>query len=294
MTDIQQPFFNFLMYEKRCSQHTLVAYQKDLEQFNVFLMGKEPIADLKDANHLDIRAWIVDLMGKKMDTRTIRRKISTLKSFYKFLLAKGEIIINPTSKIAPLKQSKRLPIFVEERQMVRLFECVDFDGGYASQRDKLVLALFYGTGIRLAELVGLLTADVNFYDGTIKVLGKGKKERIVPMNSLLQSDFKTYLAARDAAFGGHKFVFLTDKGEQVYPKFIYRLVHKYLSLVTTIDKKSPHVMRHTFATHLMENGAEIQAVKELLGHASIATTQIYTHNTIEKLKNVYKQAHPKA
>ena len=241
-----------------------------------------------------IRSWLVFLMQDEITARSVNRKLSTLKSFYKFLIREGELEENPIRKITPPKTSKRLPVFVEKDKMEMLFEKIEFGEGYPGIRDKMILEMFYSTGIRLSELVNLKESDVDFHYHTIKVLGKRNKERLIPFSENFELFLKLYIEQKRAVFGDNGSLFLTDKGKIAYHKMIYLIVTKYLGQVTTLEKKSPHILRHTFATHLLNNGAELNAVKELLGHSNLSATQIYTHNTIEKLKRIYNQAHPKA
>ena len=241
-----------------------------------------------------IRSWLVHLMEQHTGARSVNRKLTTLKSFYRFLMKDGILEENPMQRITPPKTSKRLPVFVEKDRMEMLLDNVSFGEGYPGLRDKLVVEMFYSTGMRLTELVNLKETDVDLHGDTIKVLGKRNKERLIPFSKKFGSLLKDYIEAKRQEFGGAEDLFLTDKGKKIYTKMAYRIVHNNLGLVTTMEKKSPHVLRHTFATHLLNNGAELNAVKELLGHASLAATQVYTHNSIEKLKRIYKQAHPKA
>jgi len=241
-----------------------------------------------------IRSWLVSLMEHEVAARSVNRKLSSLKSFYKFLLHEGELTENPIRKVTPPKTAKRLPVFVEKDKMEKLFENADFGEGYPALRDNAILEMFYSTGMRLSELVNLKETDIDFHHDTIKVLGKRNKERLIPFSKRFELLLKSYLDCKKSTFGAVNDLFLTDKGGKIYPKMIYFIVTRQLGTVTTLEKKSPHVLRHTFATHLLNNGAELNAVKELLGHASLAATQVYTHNTIDKLKRIYKQAHPKA
>lgn len=287
-------FLKYLSFEKRYSSHTIAAYHKDLDQFSSFLLSNFDLTDFFSVKHAHVRSWVVSLMDADMSEKSVNRKIATLKSFYKFLLARGYVESNPASLVKPLKTPKDLPSFLKESETVNLLDKITFDASFDGLRDKLILELLYGTGIRLAEILGLREGDVNFYEKTIKVLGKRNKERIIPVGNSLIQLVETYLQhKKDAGIqGAHLLV--TDRGEQLYPMFIYRKVKKYLSAVTTLSKKSPHVMRHTFATHLLNKGADLNAVKDLLGHTSLAATQVYTHNSIEKLKEAFEQAHPKA
>ena len=241
-----------------------------------------------------IRSWLVHLMEHQVGSRSVNRKLTTLKSFYKFLLREGIMEENPMRKITSPKIAKRLPVFIEKDKMEMLFDDTGFGEGYPGTRNRLILEIFYSTGMRLSELVNLKETDIDFHHDTIKVLGKRNKERLIPFSKKFESLMKSYLDEKGSVFGDTDVLFLTDKGRKIYPKMVYRIVSRYLGAVTTMEKKSPHVLRHTFATHLLNNGAELNAVKELLGHASLSATQVYTHNTIEKLKRIYKQAHPKA
>ena len=290
-----QSFLNFIAFEKRYSKHTLESYQNDLKQFSDFLAENES-NEITLASHNDIRSWMVSMMEQKITARSVNRKISALKSFYKFLLKKGEIKKNPVSKVQTPKTSKRLPAFVESTGIDKLMNQIEFPEGYKGLRDKLMLELFYGTGMRRTELINLRETDFDTYNSQLKVLGKGNKERIIPIHPQLRTTIKDFIASKKTLMEQQQenFLLVDDKGRKMSPSFVYGNVKNYLNLVTTIHKRSPHILRHTFATHLMNNGADINAVKELLGHSSLAATQVYTHNTIEKLKEVYKQAHPKA
>jgi integrase/recombinase XerC len=291
---VKERFLAYIKFEKRYSQHTVVAYQTDLGQFYEYLSRNYQIDDIRDVNHVIIRSWLVSLVENSIVTRSINRKLTVLKSYYRFLLREGIVEGNPMRKLNPPKTSKPLPVFVEKESIARLFDEVDFEKGFPGLRNRLILEMFYSTGVRLSELVNLKISDIDFYYHTIKVLGKRNKERLIPFSNRFESVIKNYIEEKHHCFGNNDALFLTDKGKPVYPKLIYLIVNRYLQYVTTIEKKSPHVLRHTFATHLLNNGAELNAVKELLGHASLAATQVYTHNTIEKLKQVYNQAHPKA
>lgn len=295
MQEQVQAFLNFIAFEKRYSKHTLESYQNDLLQFELFL--QEDKTEVADANHIHVRNWIVQLMEAKITARSINRKISTLKSFYKFLLRKGEIKKNPLAKVQTPKMSKRLPVFVELPGIDKLLKEIEFEEGYKGALDKMIIEIFYGTGIRRTELIHLKESDFDSYNAQIKVLGKGNKERIIPIHHELRNSIKNFLEQKKnlATENIRETFLLTDeRGKKLSVAYVYTMVKHYLNLVTTVDKKSPHTLRHTYATHLMNNGADINAVKELLGHASLAATQVYTHNTIDKLKNIYKQAHPKA
>ncbi len=292
MDTCQSRFIEYLQFEKRFSSHTVFAYSNDLAQFSHYLKESYEIENVQEITHLVIRSWIVRMMDEKISPRTVNRKITTLKTFYKFLLRQGIVTENPMLKIQSPKTPKRLPVFVEKDNMTELLDEIEFGDDFEGMRNKLILELFYGTGIRLSELIHIKQSDVDRRNGQLKVLGKRNKERIVPFNTSIKRLIDVYLTCPEVA--SSDYLFVTDSGEKVYEKLVYRVVTKYLSQVTSIDKRSPHVLRHTFATHMLNNGADLNAIKELLGHANLSATQIYTHNTVEKLKNVHKQAHPKA
>ena len=288
-------FLQYLKFEKRVSPHTLLAYQKDLDQFQSFLSQTFPEEKVESASHGLIRSWIINLTEEELEPRSINRKIACLRSFYKFLQRQEIISTNPMLKIRVLKSKKGLPSFVKEGEMVKLLDSLTFENTFDGWRDKIILELFYSTGIRLSELIHLKDSKVDLNRHTIKVLGKRNKERIIPFPSSLVSIIETYRSFRDKEIPmNNELLLVTEKGEACYPVMIYRIVNKYLNLYTTTDKKSPHVLRHSYATHLLNKGAEINAVKDLLGHSSLAATQVYTHNSIEKLKKAFKKAHPKA
>ncbi|PCJ24932.1 MAG: integrase [Flavobacteriales bacterium] len=287
-------FCNYILHQKRYSPHTVTAYKIDLEQFSQYLLSDFEINSFKEVNSSLIRSWIVHLIEKGISTRSINRKISTLKSFYKHLHKNNEVESNPLLKVVTPKTSKRLPVFVGESEMSNLFSEIEYADNYEGIRDKLILEFFYGTGIRLIELVNLKISSIDNGNSTIKVIGKRKKERIIPFGDKLKNEIYQYLKERKKLSTSETSLFLTEKGKKIYPKLVYRVVNYYLSMVTTASKKSPHVLRHTFATHMLNKGADLNSIKEILGHANLSATQVYTHNTIEKLKNIHKQAHPKA
>lgn len=294
--DYLQQFLQYLRFEKRYSQHTLISYQNDLEQFFAYLASQFDGPPVDKITAMYIRSWLAEMRGDALTGKTINRKISTLKSFFKFLIRQGVIQQTPMAVIVSPKISKRLPAFVADKDMQKLFDANrgQFTDDWKGKTEKLVLLLFYSTGMRLSELVNLKEHHVDASYCQVKVLGKGNKERIIPLERGLLRDLQQYIAEKPVKLPGIDNVFITEKGKPLYPRYIYTFVTKNLGNVTTIDKKSPHVLRHSFATHLTNNGADINAVKELLGHSSLAATQVYTHNTIEKLKEVYKNAHPKA
>jgi len=288
-------FTNYLQYEKRFSAHTLSAYLQDLHQFQKFLLQSE--LDFDAVKHHDIRSWIVDLLDKQTEPRSVQRKLSTLRTFYKFLQREMLVEANPTLQVKAPRVSKKLPVFIEDSNLNSLLDNAEvFGEGFEGLRDRVVLELLFGTGIRLAELITLSDADVNLYEQTIKVFGKRSKERIIPVNVSLMKLLKQYIEEKSKQNFQNlsKKLLVTSEGKAAYPKLIYRIVNKYLAYISTNEKKSPHVLRHSFATSLLNKGADLNAIKELLGHASLAATQVYTHNSVERLKTIYKQAHPKA
>jgi len=289
-------FVPYLQFEKRYSAHTVLAYRTDLEQFFAHISHPDnTVTHPSQITHHHIRNWMVDMMDNSISPRTVNRKTATLRKYFKFLMQEGIISVNPSSKIQSPKTAKQLPAVVEPEKLDRLLDSDAFTADFAGIRDKLVIELLFGTGIRLAELIGLTENDINIYEGTIKVLGKRNKERLVPLNKELKLVLAEYLQAKkNKKFDNNSVTLLvTDKGANAYPKLIYLIVHKYLSAISTQNKRSPHVLRHTFATTLLNKGADLNAIKELLGHANLSATQIYTHNSVDRLKLIYKQAHPK-
>jgi integrase/recombinase XerC len=292
-----QSFLDYLKFEKRYSQHTIISYQNDLEQFFSFLASQYDGIPLKSITHSIVRSWVVELMEDEIQAKSINRKISALRSFFKYQLKTGVIEKTPMTNIIAPKVSKRLPTFVNEQDTKQLMEALNTaTENWKSLNAKMLFVLFYATGMRLSELINLKETQVDKSKSYIKVLGKGNKERIIPVTKDVLTIIEDYRQQKRKIFSEPADILLvTEKGKPLYSKYAYLLVKKYLGeQAKNLDKKSPHVLRHTFATHLTNNGADLNAVKELLGHASLAATQIYTHNTIEKLKDVYKKAHPKA
>ncbi len=289
----KESFLSYLQNEKRSSVHTIKAYDVDLTQFFDFYRGLNGELFVADINHKDIRKWIVFLMDSGSCVRTINRKLSSLKSFFKFLLREGCVERNPVDKVVTPRLGKSLPCFVSEDAM-RLLGELDFGEGFEASRDRLILEILYLTGIRLSELKNLKDDDIDRNASLLKVLGKRNKERLIPVDSGLFRFLDDYLRVRNETLGKlkHDFLLVTKKGKPVYDKLLYLVVRKHLSKVTTMLKRSPHVLRHSFATHLLNNGAELNAVKELLGHSDLSATQIYTHVSFEKLKESYRKAHP--
>lgn len=291
-----QSFIDYLKFEKRYSRHTVISYQTDLTAFFDYLMITYGTIALTDITHIYIRSWLATLKDEDNTAKTINRKISSLRSFFKYQIKTGVLQQNPTAKVIAPKNEKRLPGFVADKDMDTLMRHMEFPDNWQGKTERLLLMLFYQTGMRLSEVINLQEQQINFAGHTIKVLGKGNKERVLPAGEELLSEIKAYIAAKNSFFEtpNHMILLVNEKGKQLYAKMVYTAVKKYLSLVTTIEKRSPHILRHTFATHLTNNGADLNAVKELLGHSSLAATQVYTHNTIDKLKNIYMKAHPKA
>jgi integrase/recombinase XerC len=291
-----QPFIDYLKFEKRYSPHTVTAYQTDLTHFFDYIVTQYEEMPLEQISHIYIRSWLASLKEDGLTSKSLNRKISSLKSFFKYELRLGKIVQTPMGRVVAPKNEKKLPAFVAARDMKLLFDHVGFPDSWKGRTERLLLLLFYHTGMRLSELISLKESSVNFSNPGLKVLGKGSKERILPLNAGLLDEIRAYIEEKKKLFGktATDYLIISEKGKPLYPKAVYIIVKKYLDNVTTIEKRSPHVLRHTFATHLTNNGADLNAVKELLGHTSLAATQVYTHNTIEKLRKVYKQAHPKA
>jgi len=289
-------FTNYLSSEKRYSIHTVQAYQRDLEQFFFYIQSSYEITDIHVVTHVHVRSWLAKLKVDNNENRSINRKISTLKSFYKYLLRNEIVASSPMSKIISPKNVKRLPVFVHEKNMQDLLESHSIEAcDFKAQTDQLILEILYQTGIRRAELLNIKCSDLDIYNNSLKVMGKGNKERILPLMKEMIEQLKSYILKRDEIVKNqHAILLVMTNGKPVYAKYVHKVVKEYLSTTTTISKKSPHVLRHTFATHLLNQGADLNAVKELLGHANLNATQIYTHNTIDKLKEIHKKAHPKA
>jgi integrase/recombinase XerC len=290
----QESFINYLTYEKRYSSHTVVAYKNDLDQFVQFCIQMVGEFNVKKTDAKLVRNWIVQLMEKELSARSVNRKIASVKSFFKYLAKEQIVENNPATYLSLPKIRKKLPNFVEERNLNHLLDDGFFSNDFKGFRDKLVIALLYGTGIRLAELLQLKDSDIDTKMCLIKVLGKRNKERIIPYPVSINQLLKMYIESRNKSVE-HKIerLLVTEKGKEVYEKLVYRVVTQNLAKITLLEKKSPHVLRHTYATHLLNRGADLNAVKELLGHSNLAATQVYTHTTFERLHDIYKQAHPR-
>jgi len=286
-------FINYLITEKRNSEHTVLAYKNDLEQFGAYLSEVYEIQDAKEVSFPIVRSYVVELMEKDYHPKSVNRKISSIKSFYKYLRKIGEVEINPASRLQAVKGPKRLVKTVSDTEISELLNEDLFTEDLKGIRAKAIIELLYATGIRRSELISLKFSDVDFDNCTIKVLGKRNKTRIIPFPESLSKVLQKYLALQPRTDSKSLTFFLTEKGKMMYPKLVYDVVNSYLGLVTTIDKKSPHILRHTYATHLLNKGADVNDIKELLGHASLSATQVYTHNSFEKLKKEYNQTHPR-
>lgn len=288
-------FIEYLEFEKRYSGHTVVAYKNDLRQFFDYLTVTYESPSLQDILPAHIKSWLASLMKQQLEAKSVKRKISTLKAYFKYLMRNGVLVRTPMVHITSPKTSKKLPVFVADKDTATLFDHVAFPDDWKGKTDGLILALFYHTGIRLSELINLKEGGVDIAQKTLKVMGKGGKERVIPIGTELTKKINDYLTEKqENEECDREFLLVRSNGKKLYSKYAYLSVKQYLSLVTTIEKRSPHVLRHTFATHLTNKGADLNAIKELLGHASLAATQIYTHNSIEKLKDIHKKAHPKA
>jgi integrase/recombinase XerC len=320
---LKERFIDYLRFEKRFSPNTILSYKNDLDQFTGYLQSQYNIPDLSLADHVMIRSWIVFLLENELSPRSVNRKLSSLKSFYHYCLRVGEVSVNPTLKVISPKISKHLPVFIEKEKLERLFSEIDFGTGFEAVRDRLLIMMLYATGMRRAEIIGIRTNDIDFTKSTLKVLGKRNKERIIPIGSYLCNQTDIYIKERDAikdqlsgslnltrvddqsmeiilnanwepGKNNNDFLFVSSVGCKMDARQVYSIVHKYLSLISPQIKLSPHVLRHSFATHMLNEGADLNAIKEILGHTSLAATQVYTHTTIDKLKLIHKQAHPRA
>ena len=294
---LRDRYISYLINEKRCAVHTINAYSCDLDQFQSYLTIQYELDALEDATPDIIRSWVVSMVEASISSISIKRKLSTLHSLYKYGVRFGLIDFDPSEDISAPKAKSQLPVFYQKEEMSTLLDSVTFPKGFEGVRDKIVLEILYATGMRSAELVGLRDADISEMRKEIKVTGKRNKQRIIPVSDRLLKMLKYYKEIRNQQLGelnNSGILIVSNKGNDAYPKLIYRIVNKYMNIVTTQKHKSPHKLRHTFATHMLNAGADLNTIKELLGHASLDATQIYTHNSIDQLKNIYKQAHPKA
>jgi len=294
--DNKESFLHYLLVEKRYSSHTILSYKNDLEQFSAFLVILGHSGSFSDVTSQEVRAWIVNMMEAGLSAVSVHRKISCLRMFFRYMRKEGLVRLNPMDRIVLPKRSRKLPVFVSEESLDHLLDKYEFGDDLRGVRNRTIIEMLYLTGIRRAELTGLRNMDIDLDSSVLRVTGKRNKQRIIPILDSLKSGLKAYIALRNQKFssGNDDWLFLTDTGKKLYDKYVYNTVKAYLTMVTTIEKKSPHVLRHTFATHMLNHGADLNSIKEFLGHANLSATQIYTHNTFEKLKEVYKRAHPRA
>ena len=292
----KESFLQYLQIEKRYSPHTIRSYKNDLDQFFCFLSENDIPAGPEKISSYHLRSWIVSMVDNEISTVSVHRKISCLRVFFRYLRKEGIVKHDPLEKVVLPKRKKSLPVFVGEHDINTLLDNIDFGNEFEGLRDRTIIEMLYLTGMRRSELIGLLETDVDLREGTVKVTGKRNKQRIIPLTPQFVSRLEVYIKEKQAN-GDNKspgWFFITSKGNKLYDKYVYNLVKRYLSMVTTIDKRSPHILRHTFATHMLNRGADLNVIKEFLGHANLSATQVYTHNTFEKLKKIYKQAHPRA
>ncbi len=289
-------FVNYLTYEKRYSHNTVISYQNDISQLLDYVYDSYGIEDYNEITHHMIRSYLVSLIQNNISAKSVNRKFSSMRSYFLYLTKMGYVKNNPTKKIIPPKVGKRLPSVIQRKEIAKLLDEIVFSEDFSGYRDKIIISILYNTGMRRAELINLKDGDFDFVSKTVKVLGKGDKERIIPMTEDLIDCLKKYIEVRDKYFETDVFEYtvLTDKGNKLYPKFVYNVVKQSLAMVSTAEKKSPHVLRHSIATHLADEEVDLNAIKTVLGHASLSTTQIYTHTSVEKLKRVYAKAHPKS
>ncbi len=293
---LKESFLQYLQIEKRYSPHTVRSYLNDLDQFHSFLLEQGLPDDPVGVTSYDIRRWIMNLLDNNYAAVSVHRKISCLRVFYRYLRKEGIIKSDPLEKVVLPKRKKTLPAFVEEGALEKLLDEYNFGDSFAGIRNHTIIEMLYMTGMRRSELIGLHDSDIDISEGTVKVTGKRNKQRIIPLVKSFTQRLEQYIVKRDENVEqvNDGWFFVTDKGNKLYDKYVYNTVHNYLTMVTTIEKKSPHILRHTFATHMLNRGADLNSIKEFLGHANLSATQIYTHNTFEKLKKIYKQAHPRA
>ncbi len=292
-----EKFLQYIKYEKAYSSHTFISYQTDMKQFAAFVEKQKGGFNPPDITAKDIREWILAIMNDGVGSRSVNRKLTTLRTFFKYMLKEGYVETDPMAKVKPPKMQKRLPVFLREEQMEELLD-VDknlFPDDFEGKRDHLIIEMFYNLGVRLSELINIKDSDIDFDRKTVRVTGKRNKQRYIPFGNSLKSDILAFVSDRDAEVGSEEGWLLVRKtGKKLYPMLVWRVVEKYITSVSTLKKRSPHVLRHTFATAMLNNGADIDAVKELLGHANLAATEVYTHTTFERLRSIYKQAHPRA
>ena len=287
-------FLEYLVLERKYSNHTVTAYKKDITSFFEFCVDEFETDNLKDVNYSQIRSWIVKLVDEGISNNSINRKVSSLKSFYKFLQKTEQVKSNPLAKHKSLKVAKKVQVPFTSKEIDEVIESLELGKDFKSIRNKLIVELFYSTGMRRSELIHLKISSINFQSRTIKVLGKRNKERLIPLIPSVLKTVEEYLNVKKEIITDNDFLFISEKGNKIYETLVYRVINNYFSNVSTKVKKSPHILRHSFATHLLNQGADLNSVKELLGHSSLASTQVYTHNSLEKIKKVYNQAHPRS
>jgi integrase/recombinase XerC len=294
--DYKESFLQYLQIEKRYSLHTVRSYLNDLDQFSRYQLSIGLPDDPSGVTSHEVRAWIVSMLENNYSTISVHRKISCLRVYFRYLRKEGVIKNDPLEKVVLPKRKKTLPVFVEEEAMVRLLDNSSFGEDFAGIRNRTIIEMLYITGMRRSELISLRDNDIDLEEGSVKVTGKRNKQRIIPLVKPVIPHLKEYMKVRNESTETdiNGWFFITDKGNKLYDKYVYNIVNNYLAMVTTIEKKSPHILRHTFATHMLNRGADLNSIKELLGHANLSATQVYTHNTFEKLRKVYKQAHPRA
>ncbi|PKP38845.1 MAG: hypothetical protein CVT98_04580 [Bacteroidetes bacterium HGW-Bacteroidetes-15] len=289
-------FLKYLQVERNYSVQTIRAYGDDLRQFFIFCGIDPEVKQFPQISHRTVRAWLASLLDNDNTSRTVNRKLSSLRSFFKYMIKTGVVSVDPLAKVVAPKMRKKLPVFLNTSETDKMLDIIKYPEGFFGLRDLIVIELFYLTGVRVSEMAGLLIKNINIEGSTIKVMGKGSKERIIPMHPELKPMLKSYIEQKEELAPSNlmPFLIVSNSGGKPYSRLLYRIVNKYMSMVTSLEKKSPHVLRHTFATHLLNEGADINAIKDLLGHASLSATQVYTHTSIEKLRSAYKQAHPRA
>lgn len=292
--DRKESFLQYLRTEKRYSPHTIISYRNDLGQFFSWLGSEEPGKEAEDVVPAEVRGWMVSLIESGCSSTTVHRKMSALRAFYRYLRRKGITDNDPVSSVRLPKKPKQLPVFVAEESLDRLLDEFQFGNNFSGIRDRTIIEFLYLTGMRRSELIALRDEDVDLASGQVRVTGKRNKQRVIPLAGSFINTLGSYIEARNSEGYSGGWFFITDRGNKMYDKGVYNIVKRYLSMVTTVEKKSPHILRHTFATHMLNHGADLNSIKELLGHASLAATQVYTHNTFEQLKKVYKKAHPRA
>lgn len=289
-----ESFLDYLSHQRRYSDHTITAYRKDLEQFFAYISTTYDLNEFHKVDRQIIRSWVLELMEEGVSPSSVSRKLASLSTFFKYQQMQGEVTANPVKLVSKPKKSKKLPVYLDTAATEKLFNTDLFPDDFFGVQDRLILEVFFGTGMRLSELIEIKVVNLDLEKGLVKVLGKRNKERYIPLTKNLILLLNEFLEKRILeGYGNIPYLFITKGDKKLYPKFVYRLVNNYLNQVTTLTKKSPHILRHTFATHMLNQGADLNAIKEILGHANLSATQVYTHNTIEKNKEIFKKAHPR-